>query len=96
MHAIRQVLDDDQWRRLNEPVAIEVPKGHASFHHPLMVHGSFGNTTDRPRRAAVVNLFKDGTASASGEELLHGVPPVPPGSPMSGRFFPLLFDPGAD
>ena len=95
MHAIRQVLDDDQWRRLNEPVAIEIPKGYATFHHPLMVHGSFGNATDRPRRAAVVNLFKDGTASASDQELLRGVPPVPAGSPMGGRFFPLVFDPSA-
>ena len=36
-----------------EPVAIELKAGECSFHHPLMVHGSFANYTDRPRRATV-------------------------------------------
>jgi hypothetical protein len=31
--------------------------------------------------------------SASGEPLLQGVPPIPAGQPMGGRFFPSLFDP---
>jgi hypothetical protein len=65
----------------------------ATFHHPLMVHGSFENDTDRPRRAAVINVFRDGVRSASNEPLLEGVPPIPAGQPMGGRFFPRLFDP---
>lgn len=95
MAAIRAVLDDDQWDRLSHPTAIELPKGYAAFHHPLMVHGSFANTTDRPRRAVVLNAFRDGTRSDTAETLLEGVPPIPPGQPMGGRFFPLLFDPAA-
>lgn len=93
MAAIREVLSEEQWELFNHPVAIEVKRGECSFHHPLMVHGSFENRTDRPRRAAVVNLIRDGVCSASSEPPLAGVPPIPPGQPMGGRFFPLLFDP---
>jgi hypothetical protein len=60
-----------------------------------MVHGSYENSTDRPRRAAVVNVFRDGVRSASDAPLLEGVPPVPAGALMGGRFFPLLLDPAA-
>jgi hypothetical protein len=38
-------------------------------------------------------VFKDGTRSNVDEVLLEGVPPIPAGQPMSGQFFPLLFDP---
>ena len=76
-----------------QPVAIELKKGEASFHHPLMVHGSFENTTDHPRRAAVLNVFRDGVVSDSDEPPLAGVPRVPRGEKMQGQFFPLLFDP---
>ncbi len=93
MDAIREVLNEEQWQRFQNPVAIELPKGFASFHHPLMVHGSFANSTERPRRAAVLNVFKDGTRSGTDEILLDGVPAIPEGQPMGGRFFPLLLDP---
>ncbi|MBI1902265.1 MAG: phytanoyl-CoA dioxygenase family protein [Planctomycetia bacterium] len=93
MDAIRKVLSDEQWRMLNEPVAIELKAGECSFHHPLMVHGSRANRTPRPRRATVVNVFRDGVQSASSEPLLDGVPVVPAGQPMAGQFFPLLYDP---
>ena len=42
------------------------------------------------RRATVINVFRDGTHSASDAPLLKGVPAVPKGEPMGGRFFPLL------
>lgn len=94
MNAIREVLDDEQWDAFNHPVEVELKAGQCSFHHPLMVHGSFENRTDRPRRAAVINVFKDGVCSASNEPMLNGVDPlIPDGEPMEGRFFPLLYDP---
>lgn len=92
MDAIRTVLDEEQLAAF-KPVAIELKRGEASFHHPLMVHGSYENRTDGPRRATVINAFRDGVRSASNESLLAGVPPVPVGQPMAGTFFPLLFDP---
>ena len=58
-----------------------------------MVHGSYENSTDRPRRATVINAFRDGVLSGSDDELLAGVPPISNGSKMEGQFFPLLFDP---
>ncbi|MEZ6114614.1 MAG: phytanoyl-CoA dioxygenase family protein [Pirellulaceae bacterium] len=92
MAAIREVLDDEQWERFNEPMAIELKAGECSFHHPLMVHGSFANYTDRPRRATVINVFRDGVCSDSNEPMMAGVPLVPAGERMSGQFFPLLYE----
>jgi ectoine hydroxylase-related dioxygenase (phytanoyl-CoA dioxygenase family) len=91
MEAIRGVLDDEQWRLFQNPVAIELKAGECSFHHPLMVHGSYANRTAIPRRATVINVVRDGVKSASDEPLLAGVPPVPNGQPLGGQFFPLLF-----
>lgn len=90
MEAIREVLSPEQWDRFTHPVAIELKAGECSFHHPLLVHGSFANRTDRPRRAVVINAFRDGICSASNEELLSGVPPIAVGGKMEGQFFPLL------
>jgi ectoine hydroxylase-related dioxygenase (phytanoyl-CoA dioxygenase family) len=92
MNAIRQVLGPEQAEQFR-PVAIPLPTGHCSFHHPLTVHGSYANTAGNPRRATVVNVFRDGTRSASDETALEGVPAIPRGQPMAGRFYPVLFDP---
>lgn len=90
MQAIREVLNAEQWAQFQQPVAAEMAVGHATFHHPLTVHGSFANSTDRPRRAVVINAVRDGVGSQSPEPLLTGVPPIPPGQPLGGQFFPLL------
>lgn len=92
MEAIRSVLNGEQRERF-KPVAIELKAGECSFHHPRTIHGSYANTTARPRRATVINVFRDGVRSNSDAPPLEGVPPVPRGRPMGGRFFPLLFDP---
>lgn len=90
MNAIRHVLDDDQWAAFNQPVAVELKRGECTFHHPLMVHGSFENRTDRPRRATVINVVRDGVTSATSDPLLCGVPPLQAGEKLGGQFFPLL------
>jgi ectoine hydroxylase-related dioxygenase (phytanoyl-CoA dioxygenase family) len=92
MDTIQGLLSDAQKREFR-PKAIELKKGECSFHHPLMVHGSFENQTDRPRRAAVINVIRDGVRSVSDKPLLEGVPAIPAGEELGGRFFPLLFDP---
>jgi ectoine hydroxylase-related dioxygenase (phytanoyl-CoA dioxygenase family) len=92
MDAIQTVLSDEQKAQF-KPVAVELKKGECAFHHPLMVHGSYENSTDGPRRATVINVFRDGVLSESNDELLHGVPRIPKGEKMQGQFFPLLFDP---
>jgi hypothetical protein len=89
MDEIRTVLTPAQLEAFR-PVPIELRAGECSFHHPLMVHGSYENRTAAPRRAAVINVFRDGTRSASDDPLLAGVPPIPSGHAMSGQFFPLL------
>lgn len=93
MEGLRQVLSPEQAARFEQPQPIELRRGEASFHHPLMVHGSFANATDRPRRATVINAFRDGVQSAASEPLLEGTAPIAAGEPMGGTFFPLLYDP---
>lgn len=94
MDEIQTVLTPEQ-KQAFRPVAIELQRGQCSFHHPLLVHGSYENRSERARRATVINVFRDGVRSASDAPLLEGVPPVPSGSKMEGTFFPLLFDPQA-
>lgn len=90
MDAIRDVLDDQQWEQFQNPVCTRLKAGEATFHHPLMVHGSRENFTDRSRRATVINVVRDGVCSQTDEPLLAGVPAVGKGQPLSGPFFPLL------
>jgi Phytanoyl-CoA dioxygenase (PhyH) len=92
MDEIMTVLSPEQ-KQAFQPVPIELKRGQCTFHHPLMVHGSYENRSQRQRRATLINAFRDGVRSASGQELLAGVPPIPPGDKMDGQFFPLLFDP---
>ena len=90
MEAIKEILTEEQ-RAEFQPHACELKAGEAVFHHPLTLHGSFANRSPRPRRAVVINLFRDGTVSDADEPLLEGVDPIPRGQKMSGRFFPLLW-----
>ncbi|MGI8467224.1 MAG: phytanoyl-CoA dioxygenase family protein [Pyrinomonadaceae bacterium] len=92
MDKILDALTDEQKREF-KPVAIELKKGECSFHHPLMVHGSFANTSEKPRRAAVINVIRDGVVSGSNEPLLEGVSVIPKGEKLDGQFFPMLFNP---
>ena len=92
MDAIKEVLTDEQLESFSKPVAIELDAGECAFHHPLMVHGSYENSSDHARRAMVINVFRDGVCSQSDDELLAGVPPIPAGEKMQGQFFPLLFE----
>ena len=91
MNEIMTVLDEDQ-KAAFRPVPVELKRGYCSFHHPLLVHGSYENRSDRQRRATVINVFQDGVRSMSNEPLLDGVPPIAAGERMDGPFFPLLFD----
>jgi hypothetical protein len=90
MNAIRKVLNDSQWEAFSEPTDAPIRKGECSFHHPLTIHGSGENRSDNPRRATVINVFRDGIVSATDEPLLEGVPIIQPGEPLQGQFFPLL------
>ena len=74
------------------PFPVDLKKGYGTFHHPLMVHGSYENKSSRPRRAFVLNVFADGTVSDTDGELLEGVPMIPKGEKMNGQFFPLLYN----
>ena len=92
MNAIVDALAPEQ-RAEFKPVPIELKAGECSFHHSFMVHGSYANETAVPRRAVVINAFRDGVVSASDEPLLEGVPVIASGQKIEGQFFPLLYEP---
>lgn len=93
MNGLQKYLTEEQKKQFEKKVAIEMEKGYATFHHPLMVHGSYENKSSLPRRAFVLNVFADGTYSNTDETLLAGVPVIPKGKKLEGKFFPLLFNP---
>ena len=92
MEAIRETLPQELKDKF-APVAVELKKGEASFHHARTMHGSGPNTTENARRATVINVIRDGVMSNTNEPLLEGVPPIAAGKKLGGRFFPLLHAP---
>ncbi len=92
MSHVFQFLNDEQ-RAAFDPFAVILSAGQASFHHPITLHGSYENTSPRPRRAVVINFIRDGVTSDSDEPLLQGIPAIAKGSPLDGQFFPLLSRP---
>jgi ectoine hydroxylase-related dioxygenase (phytanoyl-CoA dioxygenase family) len=91
MMGLMPYLSEDQKAEF-KPKPMELKRGYATFHHPLMVHGSYENKSEISRRAFVLNVFADGTVSNVDDELLAGVPIIKKGNKMEGKFFPLLFD----
>jgi len=89
MTAVFQHLNSEQ-KDAFHPVAAVMKAGEASFHHPMTVHGSYENRSDRPRRGVVLNFMRDGVRSNTNEPLLAGIPVIPMGQKLEGQFFPLL------
>lgn len=90
MNGLMEFLTEDQ-KAAFKPIPIELKKGYATFHHPLLVHGSYENKSERSRRAFVLNVFADGTHSDIDDDFLDGIPFVKKGKKMEGQFFPLLY-----
>jgi ectoine hydroxylase-related dioxygenase (phytanoyl-CoA dioxygenase family) len=101
--SVYEQLTPEQRERFR-PVAAEVKRGSVLFHHPLMIHGSMPNTSDRPRRGTTIHAMADGTRAAVELPEVNGVPgwlldgggpfyavtENPEGPVLDGRYFPLL------
>ena len=97
MDAIREKLTPEQVSDFDDKVPIEMNAGEASFHHPLLMHGSYENRSDRGRRATLINVFSDGVVSnrdndGSNAPGADNYPKVPKGEKMSGSYYPLLME----
>ncbi|MEZ4830300.1 MAG: phytanoyl-CoA dioxygenase family protein, partial [Bacteroidia bacterium] len=90
MDGLMEYLTEEQKSQFST-VAIEMEKGHGTFHHPLLVHGSYENRSPRSRKAFVLNVFADGVRSDTNDPVLEGVPAITKGKKMEGQFFPLLY-----
>ncbi len=90
MDAVKDYLTPEQAAAFRpEPMILKA--GECTFHHSHTVHGSYGNRSDIPRRAVVLNFMKPDTRSADGTNpLLAGVPVIPEGQVIEGDFFPLV------
>mmetsp|Transcript_70447 Transcript_70447/g.194788 ORF Transcript_70447/g.194788 Transcript_70447/m.194788 type:complete len:366 (+) Transcript_70447:52-1149(+) len=80
-----------QWAQ-RPPRSLYLKAGHAAFHHALCVHGSWGNKSDKPRRALVLNYFAHGTRTYMDGFLMKGLPVVKKGETLQGNFHPVVFD----
>ena len=92
MDEIQTVLTPEQ-KQAFRPVPIELKRGECSFHHPLLVHGSYENRSERSRRATVINVFRDGVRSAPTNRCWKAFHRSPAAAKWRATFFPLLFDP---
>ncbi|MEX6690959.1 phytanoyl-CoA dioxygenase family protein [Danxiaibacter flavus] len=96
MDAVREVLNKEQVELFDKKVTNELPRGFASFHHPLMMHGSYANYSERPRRAVVLNAMAFNTLGNTENyhrlDALNSFPVMKQDEVLNGRFFPLLFD----
>lgn len=94
MESVKEVLSTEQRSAFNNRVASELPKGYASFHHPLTMHGSYANDSPRPRRAVVINTMDANTLGNTigyGRlEALKSFPEIVHDHVLDSRFFPLL------
>ncbi len=91
MNGLMEFLTDEQ-KAAFKPIPIELKKGYCTFHHPLLVHGSYENKSTHSRRAFVLNAFADGTLSDIDDDFLDGIPFVKRGKKMEGQYFPLLYE----
>lgn len=95
MDAVKTILDTDQLVSFENKFANELPKGYASFHHPLMMHGSYANTSERSRRAVVINSMGHSTVGNTANygrlDALKSFPPMPQDQLLDSHFFPKLF-----
>jgi ectoine hydroxylase-related dioxygenase (phytanoyl-CoA dioxygenase family) len=99
MDAVRESLAPEQVADFDRKIPMEMKKGEASFHHPLLMHGSYENRSDHRRRATLINVFADGVVSNREEDGLNApgadnYPKVPSGDAMGGQYYPLLFNAG--
>jgi hypothetical protein len=89
LHGILDFLSEEQKSHFH-PLSVETKAEYGNFHHPLTLHGSGENKSDKPRRATVINVVADGVQSDADEPLLQGVEVIPKGKKLEGQFFPLL------
>lgn len=95
MEAVKQILDAEQMLAFENKFANQLAKGYASFHHPLTMHGSYANSSERSRRAVVINsMGQDTMGNTAGYERMDALghfPPMPQDQLLSSKFFPKLF-----
>eukprot|EP00931_Biecheleriopsis_adriatica_P089621 TRINITY_DN63716_c0_g1_i1.p1 TRINITY_DN63716_c0_g1~~TRINITY_DN63716_c0_g1_i1.p1 ORF type:complete len:366 (+),score=39.73 TRINITY_DN63716_c0_g1_i1:194-1291(+) len=91
MEAVVQVLDSEQEEHLRHfKTPAVMPKGYATFHHPLLLHGSYGNTSAQARRGLAIHIMADGVLSNRGNRDMGKFPAPPTGEVMDGLCYPSL------
>lgn len=95
MDAVKSVMTAEQLEQF-KPVPMLLKAGECSIHDCFTLHGSYGNVSDIPRRAIVLNFMHPETRSADGTKpLLNNTPVVPEGSVIEGENYPIVYDAAA-
>ncbi len=89
MDEIMTVLSPEQQQAFL-PVPIELKRGQCTFHHPLMVHGSYANRSERPRRATLDQRLQGWSAIGIGRSAVGGRSSYPKGAQDGRSIFPLV------
>ncbi|MDA0193534.1 MAG: phytanoyl-CoA dioxygenase family protein [Bacteroidetes bacterium] len=96
MEAVNEVLDEKKKDAMRLKFPNELKRGYASFHSSVTMHGSYANFSEQQRRAMVINVMGADTLSninsVDREEDLKDFPTFPQDSPMTGTYYPILFD----
>jgi len=92
MEGVKTVLSPEQVVQF-KPDPMLARASECTFHHSPTMHGSYGNPSDRPRRALALNFMHPETRCGDGTNpLLYGVPVIPEGEIIQGDYFPLVLD----
>ena len=92
MEGIKGVLTPEQLAQF-KPEPLELKAGECSFHDCMTLHGSYGNSSDIPRRGVVLNYMHPETRSVDGKHpLLTHTPLIPEGAVIEGYDFPIVYD----
>ena len=91
METIKSVLSENEAQQMDDTkVPAVLKRGEAVLHHPLAMHGSYGNTSARQRRATVINAMGDGVVCNAEGMDLGKFPTLPNDEQMIGPCYPLL------
>ena len=95
INAAHKVLSPTELEAFEGRRPMELRRGECQFHHSMMMHGSYTNRSDKPRRATVINVFRDGVLSNMDGDKQGDMGKfdwIRRGEPCEGQYYPQLFE----
>ena len=95
LNSIWDVVTEDEKECLMDlpPVTVELQRGQAMFIHPMTLYATHGNRSYDSSKVVFIHYMGHPTYAAFGGALLPKSTRFAPGSPISGPYYPVAFDP---